>query len=103
MQIVSKHPGGSNGDRFTVLGQAGHADPLDGWRCSSYKQVMSRQIQVGQLHTNKSGFAISAINMIFSVSYLLTRFHVFVYLSKFYGISDLVFDRAFFIHLWILW
>ena len=28
---------------------AGHADPLDGWRCCSQKRVMSRPIQVRQL------------------------------------------------------
>ena len=27
---------------------AGHADPLNGWRCTSQKRVMSRQIQVRQ-------------------------------------------------------
>ena len=48
--------------RFTVFGKDGHADPSDGWRCSLLKRVMSRQIQVRQQHTNKSGFAISAIN-----------------------------------------
>ena len=32
--------------RFTVFGHAGHADPLDGWRCCSQKRVMSRPIQV---------------------------------------------------------
>ena len=51
------------GVQFTVFfWQAGHVNPLDGWRCSSYKWVMSRQIHVRQPHTNKSGFAISAIN-----------------------------------------
>ena len=44
------------------FGQAGHAGPLDGWRCSSLNWVMSRQIQVRQTHINKSGFGISAIN-----------------------------------------
>ena len=28
------------------LGHAGHADPLNGWRCCSQKRVMSRPIQV---------------------------------------------------------
>ena len=28
------------------FGHAGHADPLDGWRCCSQKRVMSRPIQV---------------------------------------------------------
>ena len=37
------------GARFTVFGHAGHADPLDGWRCCSQKRVMSRPIQVRQL------------------------------------------------------
>ena len=37
------------GTRFTVFGHAGHADPLDGWRCCSQKRVMSRPIQVRQL------------------------------------------------------
>ena len=31
------------------FGHAGHADPLDGWRCCSQKRVMSRPIQVRQL------------------------------------------------------
>ena len=44
------------------FGQAGHADPLDGWRCSSQNRVMSGLIQVRQLQTNESGFVISAIN-----------------------------------------
>ena len=35
--------------RFTVFGHAGHADPLDGWRCCSQKQVLLRPIQVRQL------------------------------------------------------
>ena len=35
VQIVSKPPAPSNGARFTVLGQASQADPLDDWRCSS--------------------------------------------------------------------
>ena len=34
--------------RFTVF-LFGHADPLDGWRCCSQKQGMSRPIQVRQL------------------------------------------------------
>ena len=28
------------GTRVTVFGQAGHADPLHGWLCSSLKRVM---------------------------------------------------------------
>ena len=54
--------------RFTVFGQASHADPLDGWRSSSQKRVMSRLIQVRQHQTNESGFAISAINKYMSGS-----------------------------------
>ena len=42
--------------------QVGHADLLDGWRCSSQKRMMSRLIQIRQLQTNESGFVISAIN-----------------------------------------
>ena len=38
------------GARFTgFFWHAGHADPLDGWRCCSQKRVMSRPIQVRQL------------------------------------------------------
>ena len=33
----------------TMGADAGHADPLDGWRCCSQKQVMSRPIQVRRL------------------------------------------------------
>ena len=33
----------------SIDNHAGHADPLDGWRCYSQKQVMSRPIQVRQL------------------------------------------------------
>ena len=37
------------GGRFTVFfWQAGHAAPLDGWRCSSQKRVISRLIQIRQ-------------------------------------------------------
>ena len=43
-------------------GQAGHADPLNGWRCFSQKRVMSRIIQVRQHQTNESGFVVYAIN-----------------------------------------
>ena len=50
------------GARFTVFGPAGHADPMDDWRCSSQKRVMSRLIRVRQHQTNESGFVISAIN-----------------------------------------
>ena len=42
---------------LTFLGQAGHVDPLDGWRGSSHKRPMSRLLQ-----SNESGFTISAIN-----------------------------------------
>ena len=34
---------------YRFFGHAGHADPLDGWRCCSQKRVMSRPIQVRQL------------------------------------------------------
>ena len=42
------------GARFSVF--------FYGWHCFSEKRVMSRQIQVRQPHTNKSGFAKSVIN-----------------------------------------
>ena len=32
---VSKHPVPNNGARVPFFGQAGHADPLDDWQCSS--------------------------------------------------------------------
>ena len=65
--VEVSHP--LNGSQFTVFGQADHADPLDGWR--SQKRVMSRLIQVRQLQTNESGFAISAINKyILGIKYL---------------------------------
>ena len=34
------------GTDLPFFGQAGHADPLDGWRCCSQNRVMSRPIQV---------------------------------------------------------
>ena len=34
------------GPDLPFFGYAGHADPLDGWRCCSQKRVMSRPIQV---------------------------------------------------------
>ena len=37
------------GPDLPFFGNAGHADPLDGWRCCSQKRVMSRPIQVRQL------------------------------------------------------
>ena len=37
------------GPDLPSFGHAGHADPLDGWRCCSQKRVMSRPIQVRQL------------------------------------------------------
>ena len=61
-KLCRTFPPPSMGVRFTVFGQAGHADPLDGWHCSSQKRVMSRLIQVRQHYTNESGFVISAIN-----------------------------------------
>ena len=36
------------GPDLPFFGHAGHADPLDGWRCCSQKRVMSRPIQVRQ-------------------------------------------------------
>ena len=50
------------GTDLPFLGQVGHVDPLDGWRCFPQKRMMSRLIQVEQHHTNESGFVISAIN-----------------------------------------
>ena len=50
VQIVSNLPAPINGGPiYRFLGHAGHADPLDGWRCCSQKRVMSRPIQVRQL------------------------------------------------------
>ena len=50
VQIVSNLPTPSNvGPIYRFFGHAGHADPLDGWRCCSQKRVMSRPIQVRQL------------------------------------------------------
>ena len=37
------------GPDLPFFGHAGHADPLDGWRCCSQKRMMSRPIQVRQL------------------------------------------------------
>ena len=37
------------GPDLPFFGHAGHADPLDCWRCCSQKRVMSRPIQVRQL------------------------------------------------------
>ena len=37
------------GSDLPFFGYAGHADPLDGWRCCSQKRVMSRPIQVRKL------------------------------------------------------
>ena len=34
------------GSDLPFFGHAGHADPLDGWRCCSQKRVMSKPIQV---------------------------------------------------------
>ena len=42
VQIVSTPPAPSNGSPITVFRQAGHADQLDGWQCSSLKWAMSR-------------------------------------------------------------
>ena len=46
VEIVWNPPAPAMGARFTFLEQAGHADPLDGWHCSSQKRAMSRLIQV---------------------------------------------------------
>ena len=48
-KLCRTSPPPAMGSRFTVFGHAGHADPLDGWRCCSQKRVMSRPIQVRQL------------------------------------------------------
>ena len=37
------------GPDLPFFGHAGHADPLDGWRCCSQKRVMLRTIRVRQL------------------------------------------------------
>ena len=55
-------PPAMGGTDLQFFGQAGEADPLDGWRCFSQKRRMSRPIQVRQHHTNESGSVISAIN-----------------------------------------
>ena len=48
-KLCRTSPPPAMGARFTVFWHAGHADPLDGWRCCSQKRVMSRSIQVRQL------------------------------------------------------
>ena len=48
-KLCRTSPPPAMGARFNVFGHAGHADPLDGWRCCSQKRVMSRPIQVRQL------------------------------------------------------
>ena len=64
VQIVSNLPAPSNGGTdLPFFGQAGEADPLDGWRCFSQKRRMSRPIQVRQHHTKESGSVISAIHI----------------------------------------
>ena len=63
VRIVSNLPSPSNGGPiYRFFGQAGYADPLDGWRWSSQKRVMSRLILVRQHQTNESGFVKSAIH-----------------------------------------
>ena len=48
-QIVSNLP--SNGGLiYCFLGHAGHADPLDGWRCCSQKRVMSQGVHLAVAH-----------------------------------------------------
>ena len=37
------------GSGLAFFVQAGHADPLDGWRCSSQNQVISRLIQADNI------------------------------------------------------
>ena len=50
VQIVSNLPAPSiGGPIYRFFGHAGHADPLDSWRCCSQKRVMSKPIQVRQL------------------------------------------------------
>ena len=39
----------NGGPIYCFFGHAGHADPLDGWRCCSQKWVILRPIQVRQL------------------------------------------------------
>ena len=52
-KLCRTFPPPAMGARFTVFwGQAGHANPLDSWRCFLQKRVMSRLIQVRQHHTN---------------------------------------------------
>ena len=61
VQIVSNLPAQQWGPDLPFFGHAGHADPLDGWRCCSQGRVMSRPIQVRQLWTGESGFVMSAM------------------------------------------
>ena len=52
LQTTQPTSGGAvtaNPNDLPFFGHAGHADPLDGWRCCSQKRVMSRPIQVRQL------------------------------------------------------
>ena len=48
-KLCRTFPPPAMGTRFTVFGNAGHADPLDGWRCCSQRRLMSRPIPVRQL------------------------------------------------------
>ena len=50
-ELGSEFPGSVVGEFVfrPFFGHAGHADPLDDWRCCSQKRVMSRPIQVRQL------------------------------------------------------
>ena len=48
-KLCRTSPPPAMGPDLPFFGQAGHADPLDGWRCCSQKRVMSRPIQVRQL------------------------------------------------------
>ena len=47
-KLCRTSPPPAMGPDLPFFGHAGHADPLNGWRCCSQKQVMSRSIQVRQ-------------------------------------------------------
>ena len=47
-KLYRTFPAPAMGARFTVYGQASHADMLDDWHCSLQKRVMSRLIQIRQ-------------------------------------------------------
>ena len=80
-KLCQSFPPPTMGARFTVfLGQAGHADPLDCWRCSSQKRVTLRLIQVRQHHTDESGIVISAYKQITQISIRCNRIEHWVHL-----------------------